>query len=207
MSSPGIEELLPPPLPPSRPAPWGVLLAFFVPAAALAAGTLLQRLFGGAGAADPVLHWLLWSSAAGLAVGAACGTWRGQKLLWSAVGLLAPWVCAGLVEGALLGLRPLREKLADGREARCRAEGRAVCTVRDFTARCAQAQADPARASNLLGDPRSADCSGQGCTRKWLYPGPFRPEDNPGEGALACFVLTDAQGRGVRHWLMASDLP
>ena len=207
MSSPGIDELLPPPLPPARPAPWNALLALGVPAASLAAGTGLQRVFERAGAADPVLHWLLWSSAAGLGIGALCGVWRGRKLLWGAVGLLAPWICAGLVAGALHGLLPLREKLADGREARCRAEGRTVCTMRDFTAQCLQAQADPAHAKDALGDPRNADCSAQGCTRKWLYLGPFRPEEYAGPGALACFVLTDAQGRGVRHWLMAADPP
>ena len=207
MSSPGIEELLPPPLPPARPAPWGALLAFLVPAAALAAGTLLQRVLQSAGSADPVLHWLFWSSAAGLGIGALAGLWRGQKLLWGAVGALSPWVCAGLVAGALHGLLPLREKLADGREERCRAEGRKVCTARDFTSRCAQSRENPARAKDWLGEPRSDDCSGQGCTRKWLYPGPFHPEETTGPFGLACFVVTDAQGRGVRHWLMAQDLP
>ena len=207
MSSPGIEELLPPPLPPARPAPWAALLALFVPAAALAAGTGLQRVFEGAGTAEPVFHWLWWSSAAGLGVGALCGALRGQKLLWGAYGLAAPWVCAALVAGALQAAGPLREKLADGRESSCRAAGRTVCTRRDFTARCAQAQATAAQAKDLLGDPRSADCSGQGCTRKWLYPGPFRPEEDAEPGALACIVLTDAQGRGVRHWLMAADPP
>lgn len=201
----GVEELLPPPLPPPRPAPWKALLALFVPASALAAGTGLQRLAGGA--ADPVLHWLAWSSAAGLLIGALSGVFRGQRLLWGAYGLASPWLCAGLVAGALHGLRPLREALADQREARCRAEGRSVCTMRDFTARCAQAQANPAHAKDLLGDPRSADCGGPGCTRKWLYLGPFRPEEYTGPGALACFVLTDAEGRGVRHWLMAADPP
>lgn len=207
MSSPGIEELLPPPLPPDKPAPWGVLLALFVPAAALSAGTGLQRIFEGKGSTDPVLHWLAWSSAAGLTIGALSGILRRQKLLWGAYGLSAPWICAGLLAGAIYGLRPLREKVADRREARCRAEGRAACTVREFTARCAQAQASPGRSKELLGEPRSPDCSGQGCTREWLYLGPFRPEENAGPGALACFVLTDAQGRGVRHWLMATDPP
>lgn len=207
MSSPGIEELLPPPLPPGRPTPWAALLAFFVPAASLAAGTGLQRVFESAGSADPVLRWLWWSSAAGLAVGALSGLLRKQKLLWSAYGLASPWLCAGLLAGALSGLRPIREKLADRCEARCRAEGRAVCTVREFTARCAQAQAGPAQSKDLLGDPRSADCSGLGCTRKWLYPGPFRPEESAGPGPLACFVLTDPQGRGIRHWLMTADPP
>ena len=207
MSSPGIEELLPPPLPPAKPAPWTALLAFFVPAAALAAGTGLQRAFAGGGTADPVFNWLLWSSAAGLGVGALCGALRGQKLLWSAYGLAAPWVCAALVAGTLRAVGPLREKLADGREARCRADGRPVCTVRDFTARCAQAQATPAQAKDLLGEPGSAECSAQGCTRKWLYGGPFRPEERAGRGTLACVALTDAQGRGVHHWLMAAEPP
>lgn len=203
----GFDELLPPPLPPAKPVPWRALLALFVPAAALAAGTGLQRLADGAGSADPVLHWLAWSSAAGLIVGAVAGALRKEKLLWSAWGLAAPWACAAVVAGVVLAVHPLREKLADRREAGCRAEGRTVCTLRDFTAHCASARANPPRARELLGEPRSSSCGGQGCTLKWLYAGPFRPDEYAGPGPLACFVLTDAQGRGVRHWLMVADPP
>lgn len=197
-------DLLPPPLPPSRPFPWAAISALFVPAAALAAGTGLQRLIEGP-VTDPV-RWLLWSSAAGLLVGALAGLMLGQKLVWAAYGLATPWMAAGLVAGSTHLVRPLREKLADQREAACRAEGRAICTLRDFTRRCGEVRADPSRAKALLGEPRTSSCAGQGCTLKWLYPGPFRPEQY-GPGALACFVLTDPQGRGVRHWLMAFDLP
>lgn len=201
-----VEELLPPPEPPRRPFPWRLFGALFVPAAALAAGTGLQR-FLDADAPDPVLRWLAWSSACGVLVGAAVGLFRKSKLGWSAYGLAAPWLTAAVVLGAMKGTRPLRESLADRREAACRAEGRKVCTVNDFSARCAQAQKDPAAAQSLLGEARSKSCNGQSCTMQWLYAGPFRPEQYPPAGALACFVMTDAQGHGLRHWFMTAEAP
>ena len=205
MSSPDIQELLPPALPAARPFPWRPLTALFVPAAALAAGTGLQRMVEWP-VADPVLQWLAWSSVAGLLVGALAGLALRRRLPWAAYGLLAPWIAAGLVAGAVHAVRPLREKVADQREAACRAEGRAVCTLQEFAGRCAQAHVEPRRANALLGEPRSSSCNAQGCTLKWLYPGPFRPEPSIAP-AEACFVVTDAQGRGVRHWLMPSELP
>ncbi len=99
MSSPDIQELLPPPRPAAKPVPWRALLALFVPAAALAAGTGLQRLFESA-SSDPVLHWLAWSSGAGLVVGALAGLLR-RQMFWPAYGLVAPWLLAGLVWGLL----------------------------------------------------------------------------------------------------------
>lgn len=200
-----IEDLLPPPQPAARPFPWRPLAALFIPAAALAAGTGLQRMVEWP-STDPVLQWLAWSSAAGLLVGALAGFGLRRRLLWAAYGLLAPWLAAGLFTGAVHTLRPLREKLADRREAACRAEGRAICTWQEFAGRCAQAHAEPRRAQELLGAPRSSPCTNQSCTFKWLYSGPFRPEQSTAL-AQACFVLTDAQGRGIRHWMMPSELP
>lgn len=196
-------ELLPPPLPERRPFPWRPVAALFVPAAALAAGTGLQR-FAEGPAPDALLHWLYWSSASGLLIGALAGLALRHKALWAGYGLAAPWIAVGLVSGAVRAVRPLRELAADRREAACRSEGRAVCTLNDFVARCGQVRAEPARAKALLGEPRTSSCGPQGCTSRWLYPGPFRPEQGTGAGE-ACFVQTDAQGRGVRHWLMPVD--
>jgi hypothetical protein len=77
--------------------PWRALLALFVPAAALAAGTGLQRLFESS-SSDPVLHWLAWSSGAGLAVGALAGRLR-RRMFWAAYGLVSPWLLASLMWG------------------------------------------------------------------------------------------------------------
>lgn len=199
-----LEELLPPPLPPARPFPRRPLLALFVPAAALAAGTGLERLNAAPG--DALLHWLCWSSAAGLCIGALSGLLFGRKLWWAAYGVAAPWLVPGLAAGSVRLAQPVRDLYADGEEAFCRARGRALCTAADFTARCAQAREDPARATSLLGDPRWSSCAAQGCVRRWLYPGPFRPEQSEAP-ALACFVLSDPQGRGLRHWVTATELP
>jgi hypothetical protein len=208
VGSPRIEDLLPPPPAPGREVPWRALAAFLLPAAALAAGTGLQRVMeGSATAGDPVLRWLCWSAGAGLALGALAGLALGRKLLWAAYGAAAPWMAAGLVAGGTLAARPLAEKLADRREAGCRAEGRAVCSAAEFTARCAEASAEPARARSLLGEPRQSACTAQGCAWRWVYAGPFRPDAPAAPSALHCSVLTDAQGRGVRHWMMAEEGP
>jgi hypothetical protein len=186
--------------------PWRAIATLFVPAAALAAGAGLQRLVSWP-SQDSVLQWLCLSSAAGALTGAIVGLAMKRKLLWAVYGVAAPWIAAGLVATVLRGLPPLREKLADRREEICRAEGRAFCTMQEFTARCTQARTDPSKAKLLLGDPRTSSCNGQTCTLQWLYAGPFRPEQHAGPGALACFVLTDTQGHGVRHWLMAAEPP
>jgi hypothetical protein len=97
VSSPDTQELLPPPRPAAKPVPWRALLALFVPAAALAGGTGLHRLFE-SGSGDPLLHWLAWSSGAGLAVGALAGLLR-RQMFWPAYGLVSPWLLAGLLWG------------------------------------------------------------------------------------------------------------
>ncbi len=47
-----------------------------------------------------MLHWLAWSSGAGLVVGALAGLLR-RQMFWPAYGLVAPWLLAGLVWGLL----------------------------------------------------------------------------------------------------------
>ncbi len=193
------ESLLPPPARSgARPVPWRAIAALFVPAAALAAGTGLQRwLEGSAASGDVLLRWLLWSAGAGLFVGAGVGLLRGSRLLWAVYGAAAPLLAVGLVLGAMRAVLPLREWIADREEASCRAEGRSVCSVREFDAACAR------RDRKLLGEPQQALCKDGACTLRWLYRGPFRPEQRAPRGAFLCSVVTDARGNGIRSSLMA----
>jgi hypothetical protein len=62
-----------------------------VPAAALALGVGLQRLAEGpAPQGDPFVRWLVWSSGAGLIIGALTGLALRKRLLWTLYGLTAP---------------------------------------------------------------------------------------------------------------------
>lgn len=196
-----VDDLLPPPEPPGRPAPWRALSLLLVPAAAFAAATGLQRLFDHGPAGDALVRWMLWATAAGAATGALAGRALGPRLLWTLYGLAAPWGVAALVLGGVQALRPVGEALADRREARCREAGRRLCTEQEFGAACANND----RA--LLGAPRSASCGPQGCTARWIYDGPFRPEISARTGAIVCNVVTDARGRPLRHLLFAQELP
>jgi hypothetical protein len=77
-----------------------------VPAAALALGVGLQRLAEGpAPQGDPFVRWLVWSSGAGLIIGALTGLALRKRLLWTVYGLTAPWMVAALVWGGMLALR------------------------------------------------------------------------------------------------------
>ena len=167
------------------------MLALFVPAAALAGGTGLQRWLDPT-ATDPVLHWLGWSSALGLFVGALVGLVRRRKLLWSAYGLSAPWIAAGLVAGVIGAVRPVREWLADQRESACRAEGRSICSAREFDSACAR------RDLKLLGTPQQSICTGPSCTQRWVYRGPFRPDQPAVKGSYLCSIVD-----GTRSSIMA----
>ena len=100
----GIDELLPPPLPPARPLPWRAIAAFFIPAAALAAGTGLHRAFE-LQQPNPVEQWLSWSSAAGLIVGFACGLLLKRKWIWASWGAVSPWLAGGLYALAIRAAR------------------------------------------------------------------------------------------------------
>lgn len=177
-------SLLPPPHEAARPFPWRPLLGLFVPAAALAGGTGLQRWLD-ATAADPVLHWLAWSSGVGLVVGAVVGLVRRHRLSWMAYGLAAPWIAAGLVAAGIGGVRPVREWLADRREADCRAEGRSICSVVEFDAACAR------RDVKLLGPPQQSI----GHTQRWVYRGPFRPEQT--KGGVLCSIVDGTRSSTV----------
>jgi hypothetical protein len=201
------DQLLPPPEKPARTLPWRALGALFVPAAALAGGVGLQRFFEGQlPTGDALLRWLLWSSGAGLAVGAVVGMFSRKPGRWAAYGVLAPWAAAGLVGGIVAAVRPLRDALADRREASCRAEGRAVCSVPEFVSRCAEAAKEPRRGPTLLGEPQQKLCDAQGCTFRWTYSGPFRPETYVDPGVLLCSVVADAAGKGVRYALMPGSV-
>ena len=184
------ESLLPPPIEPAKPFPWRPLLALFVPAAALAGGTGLQRWLDAA-AADPVLHWLAWSTGVGVIVGAAVGLARRRKLIWAAYGLTAPWIAAGVVAGTVVAVRPVRERLADRHEAACRAEGRAICTVSAFDAACAR------RDLKALGPPQQSICNGPSCTQRWVYRGPFRPDQLPVKGSVLCSIVDGARSSTI----------
>jgi hypothetical protein len=178
------ESLLPPPRSAARPFPWRSLLALFVPAAALAGGTGLQRWLDST-AADPVLYWLAWSSGAGVLVGAVVGIVRRRWLSWTVYGLAAPWVAAGLVAGMIGAVRPAREWLADRREAACRAEGRSICSVVEFDAACAR------RDLKLLGPPQQSI----GQTQRWIYRGPFRPEHT--KGGVLCSIVAGTRSSTI----------
>jgi hypothetical protein len=169
-------------MPPRKPFPWRTVLAFLVPAAALAAGTGLQRWLDST-AADPILHWLAWSSAAGVLIGAAAGFAFRRRLLWTSYGLAAPWIAAGMVAGAVAAVRPVRERVADRREATCRSEGRVICTISEFDTACAR------RDLKALGPPQQSICGGARCTQRWLYRGPFRPDQLSFKGGLLCSIV------------------
>ena len=198
--------LLPAPAQPSRPFPWRSLCALFLPCAALAAGVGLQRaLEGPVPAGDAVLRWLLLSGAAGVSLGLAAGTLisrrRAGRLGWALYGAASPFAAVLLVLGVAAAARPLREAVARRREALCRQSGRALCTLREFGDACA------AGARDKLGPPLHEACSAEGCTRRWLYPGPWTPDDYVAPGSVLCSVVTSAQGQPLRHTLLAGSEP
>jgi hypothetical protein len=194
--------LLPAPDQPARPLPWRTLCALLVPAAALAAGVGLQRYFEGAApAGDALLRWLLISGAAGLLLGLLAGLQLARRGAgragWALYGALSPFAVAALVLGAVAAVRPVRDAFARRGEARCLASGRTLCTVRDFTAACT------AGARDRLGAPLHEVCAGGTCTRRWLYAGPWTPDNYVAPGSVLCSVVSDAAGRPLRHTLLA----
>jgi hypothetical protein len=82
-----------------------------VPAAALASGVGLQRLVEGAAPrGEPLVRWLVWSSGAGLIIGALTGLALRKRLFWTLYGLTAPWVVAALVSSGTLAFRRWAEQ-------------------------------------------------------------------------------------------------
>lgn len=192
-----LRHLLPPERPEERPPPWRVLLAFFVPAAALAAGMGIQRAWEGAAPqGDAVLRWLLWSCGAGLLFGAMAGVLR-RSWLWALYGAVSPFVAAGLVLACVAVVRPVRDFIADRREAQCRSGGRKVCTANEFRASCEHGEIDK------LGAPQSRICSGTSCTSRWLYTGPFR-NGSAATSSLLCSMVIDS-GKVSRTALLPGD--
>jgi hypothetical protein len=193
-----VAELLPPPKLAPRAVPWRVLLAFLLPAAALAAGTGLQRVLEGPiPAGDATLRWLEWACGAGTLLGLVTGVVRRQWYSWTLYGAAAPWVVAGIVAAGVHVAHPVREMVADRREAACRSQGRTICTVREFRASCEKGLA------SALGQPRSKTCGGESCTSHWLYTGPFRPDNYVAPGSILCSIVTRPDGQLAR----ASILP
>jgi hypothetical protein len=99
-----------------RPLPWRTLALFFVPFAALAAATVLQRWFEGSmpTAGDVLLRWLLFSSAAGLLVGGVIGLIFGrnrrERYGWTLWGVVGPWCATVAVTGLLIAAGKLQER-------------------------------------------------------------------------------------------------
>ena len=193
------ESLLPPPEAPARPFPWRAAALILVPAAALAAGTGLSYLAGPA--SDPLLRWLEGSSLIGLLAGAGCGALFGRRLLWALHGAISPWLVAALVLAGVRLSEPVREALADRREAQCRAAGRGACTAEEFRAACERV--DRAR----LGAPAQSLCRDGSCTHRWNYAGPFRPDAMAARARLLCSVVTDASGNRLRSSVIALGGP
>jgi hypothetical protein len=174
---------------------------------ALAAGSLLARLIDGVQPqGDAAFRWLLLCAASGGVAGIAAGLLLaknfGGRLVWAVWGLAAPCALAGLVVGTGVALRPVRDWVSARGEAKCRLT-RSICTPREFRQACALAAANEPgarqRAAAILGGPGAELCSPAGCTGRWLYTGPWTPDDYVAPGSMLCSVVFDAEGRGVRR--------
>lgn len=199
----------------SKPFPARAVALVVVPFGALAAATGAQWMLDGpAPNGDAALRWLLWGAGLGLLLGAGAGLGlaanAGGRLFWAAWGLCAPVALAGLVAGGSVALRPLREWEARRSEAKCR-QTRTVCTTLEFRAACEKAaeQTPGARQRGLalLGKPATEICDQAGCTFRWLYTGPWTPDDWVSPGSLLCSVVADQAGRGLRHALNPGTEP
>jgi hypothetical protein len=116
-------------------------------------------------------------------LGAGVGLVRGRRIGWAAYGLAAPFIAAGVVWAAAAAARPIREVVADRREDACRAEGRSICSVREFDAACS------GREVKKLGPPAQSICNGASCTLRWVYRGPFRPDQISFKGGFLCSIV------------------
>lgn len=195
---------------PARPFPLRALAALALPAAAFAGAALGQKLLEGPGAAGNLLgRWLRLAVLLGLALGALAGLAlaRGgaRRALWIVWGALSPLLVVALVLGAVRAAHPLREALAARGAAKCRLT-RKVCSVAEFRSACSEAGAGPRareRAEALLGAPAQSLCAADSCTHRWIYAGPWTPDNWVAPGSLFCSVVVDAQGAARRSIVTA----
>lgn len=214
--APAIPErvALPPRPPPARrfgaSLPKPAVAALLVPGLALAAAAGLQRCWEGPDASgDAIGRWLVLSCALGVVAGLVAGLLlsrsRWSRALWTAWGAASPLlVCAALL-GTVAAVRPLRDRAAAFAQSRCLAEGRSICAASDFRARCRLAARTGADEAKLLGPPVWQRCDREGCTRRYLYEGPWRPDDQVAPGVVLCSVVSDANGAPVRFAMVTAS--
>ena len=195
-----------------RHLPWRTLGVFFVPFAALAAATGLQRFFEGpAPSGDAQLRWLLFASAAGVVIGTVTGRVLGrtrpERYGWAALGVVGPWFVTIAATGLLLGARNVQERWALHELRACHASGRALCRSAEFRGACAAAASRDftlrARALESLGAPLRKECNQVRCESRWSYDGPWGAEES--SARQTCSVITDPSGHQPRWMLLADE--
>ncbi len=194
-----------PAVPASRPLPLRALLLLALPAAAMALSVLWQKLSEGPlQLGDAAGRWLWQSALLGAPLGALVGLLleRGalRRLAWTLWGAIAPLVIVALILGASQATHPLRERLAERAADKCRLTRR-VCSLTEFRAACTAAGVGARareRAEEQLGAPAQSLCSGSGCTHRWLYAGPWTPDNWVAPGSVLCSLVVDVQGNAVR---------
>lgn len=197
-----------------RPLPLRGLALLVIPLAGLSLASALQWSFEGSRPlGDATLRWALLGSAVGLLLGALAGlrfaTAATGRLLWALFGAASPALLLLLVVGGTHAVRPARDWLARRGEARCRTT-RKVCTVGEFRGACTElgsGAAARARGLERLGAPRHERCDATGCTDRWLYTGPWTPDNWVAPGAILCSVVTGPDGAGQRSALNAGTEP
>jgi hypothetical protein len=182
--------------------PWRVLAALLAPVAALGGSAGLWRWIDGpVPQGDSVLRWLWLASALGLLLCGVAGLWLAARAsgraLWAAWGAAGPWAAAALALFAVRAVRPLRDAVAARQEASCRARGRTACTLNEFLTHCRSA-GQPGGDWRALGPPSQELCGPDGCTRRFVYAGPWTPDNWVMPGSLICSVVADARGAPVR---------
>jgi len=195
-----------------RPFPWRPLAVFFVPFAALAAATGLQRFFEGpASSGDPQLRWLLYASVVGLFIGGITGLVLRRTPLelygWAALGVVGPWFVTIVATGLLIGAHKVQDRWALHELRACHASGRAICRSAEFRGACASAASRDfgvrAAALRTLGTPSKKDCNQVRCESRWSYDGPWGAEEP--SARQTCSVITDPAGHGARWMLLADE--
>ena len=99
---------------------------------------------------------------------------------------------------SVAAVRLLRQAWAARSEARCRELGRATCSLHEFVARCRAAGKGDAAAAQLLGAPAQELCGPGGCTRRFVYDGPWTPDNASAPGGMLCSLVSDARGTALR---------